>query len=149
MSLKLRLDQDATQAMRARDVARLSTLRLLKAAIKNAEVAKMSEITDEEVIALLSREVKQRRETIPDFSRGGRQDLVEKAESEIAVISHYLPEPLSEAELDALVLTALTEVSAQGLKDQGKVMGYLAPRVKGRADGKEVSQKVKAHLEKL
>lgn len=147
MEIKIRLEQDIKTAMRAKDVARLSTLRLLKAAIKNAEVAKMAEMTNEEVITILSREVKQRRETIPDFARGNRPDLVEKSEQEISFINEYLPAPLSMTEIEEIIVAAIAEVSAIGLKDQGKVMALVAPRVKGRADGKEVSQRVRAHLE--
>ena len=149
MDIKARLEEDIKAAMRTREVARLSTLRLVKAAIKNAEVAKLAELTHDEVITILSREVKQRRETIPDFTRGNRLDLVEKAEQEIAYINAYLPAPLSTAEIDEIILAAIADASATGLRDQGKVMGLVSPRVKGRADGKEVSQRVRMHLEGL
>ncbi|KAF0193835.1 MAG: hypothetical protein FD169_2215 [Bacillota bacterium] len=149
MEIKKRLEEDIKTAMRAKDAARLSTLRLVKAAIKNAEVAKLAELIDDEVIIILSREIKQRKETIPDFARGKRPDLVEKSEQEIAYISAYLPVPLSTEELEAIIAAAIKEVSATGLKDQGKVMGIVSPRVKGRADGKEVSQRVRTLLEGL
>lgn len=149
MEIKMRIEEDIKTAMRAKDAARLSTLRLVKAAIKNAEVAKLAELTDDEVITILSREVKQRRETIPDFARGNRPDLVEKSEQEISFINTYLPTPLSAAEIEDIIAAAITDVSATGLKDQGKVMGLVSPRVKGRADGKEVSQRVRALLEGL
>lgn len=149
MSIKIRLEEDIKTAMRAKEVARLSTLRLVKSAIKNAEVAKLGELTDEEILAILSREVKQRKETIPDFERGNRPDLVQKAEQEIAVISAYLPEQLSSVELESMIVAAVKTAGAAGVRDQGKVMGLLAPQVKGRADGREVSQRVKAVLQGL
>lgn len=145
----MRLEEDIKIAMRAKDVARLSTLRLVKAAIKNAEVAKIAELTEDEVITILSREVKQRKETIPDFARGNRPDLVEKSEQEISFINAYLPAPLSTAEIESIIARAIADVSAIGLKDQGKVMGLVSPQVKGRADGKEVSQRVRTLLEGL
>lgn len=147
MSIKQRIEADAIIAMREKESQRLSTLRLMKAAIKNAEVAKMGELTEEELLTILTREVKQRREAILDFSRGGRADLVEKAEGEIKVISAYLPAALSPEELDALVKEAIVATGATKPQDQGKVMGYLSPKIKGKADGKEVSVRVRQALE--
>jgi len=149
VSIKTQLEEDIKIAMRAKDVLRLSTLRLVKAAIKNAEVAKMAELSDEEVVAIVSREVKQRKETIPDFERGQRPDLVEKAKNEIEIINGYLPAPLSPDELDSIIHAAIKELGVTGLKEQGKVMGRIAAQVKGKADGREVSQRVRQLLEKL
>lgn len=147
MSAKQRIEADATTAMREKDSQKLSTLRLMKAAIKNAEVAKIGELTEEEVLTILTREVKQRREAILDFSRGGRADLVEKAEGEIKVINAYLPAALSSEELEGLIREAIAATGAAKPQDQGKVMGYLSPKIKGKADGKEVSVRVRQALE--
>jgi len=149
MEIKTRLEEDIKTAMRAKEVARLSTLRLVKAAIKNAEIAKLGELNEDEVVAILSREVKQRKETIPDFARGNRPDLVAKAEQEIAVITGYLPAQISASELESIIQAAITAAGATSLRDQGKVMALIAPQVKGRADGREVSQRVRTLLEGL
>jgi len=132
--------------MRAKDKARLATLRLINAAIKQREVDERTELGDEQVLAVLEKMLKQRRESVEQYRKAGREELAAQEEAEMAVIRSFLPEPLSEAELDALIDAALTETGAQSLRDMGKVMSLLRPRVQGRADMAQVSAKIKARL---
>jgi len=119
---------------------RLSTIRLLNADIKNVEIMKKAELTDEEVIAVIQRQIKSRKDSIEQYGKGGRRDLVEKEEKEAAVLLDYLPEQLSDEELKTLVEEAIRETGATSPKDMGKVMGALMPRVKGKAEGGRVSK---------
>jgi uncharacterized protein YqeY len=146
MSLKARIQQDMKDAMRAAEKARLATIRLILAAIKQKEVDERKELDDVEVVLVLEKMVKQRRESISQFEKAGRTDLVEQETGEIAVIQPYLPEQLSESELTALVTEALTRSGAASIKDMGKVMALLKPRVQGRADMGTVSALIKARL---
>ena len=132
--------------MRSAEALRRDTLRMAESAIYNAEKRDRREYTDDEVAAVLSREVKTRRESVEAFRKGGREDLASKEEGEIAILAIYLPEQLSEAEIAALVEEAIATTGATGPRDMGKVMGSLAPRTKGRADGRLVSQAVNAAL---
>ncbi len=132
--------------MRAKDKARLATLRMINATIKQREVDERAELGDEQVLAVLEKMLKQRRESVEQYRKAGREELAAKEEAEMAVIREFLPEPLSEAELDALIDAALAETGAQSLRDMGKVMGKLRPQVQGRADMAQVSAKIKARL---
>jgi uncharacterized protein YqeY len=133
-------------AMRARDEARLSAIRMLLAAIQRREVDERITLDDPQVRAVLEKLVRQSRDAIDQFQKGGRADLVSKEERDIAVWSVYLPERLSDADLDALIASAVTESGATAVKDMGKVLGILKPKVQGRADMAAVSQKVKSCL---
>lgn len=128
--------------MRSKDVGRLSTLRLLKASIQNAEIAKGQPLEDADILVVLSREVRQRRESISEFRKGDRADLVEKEEAELAIILEYMPQQMSRDEIIAVARGVISEVGAQGPSDMGKVMGKLMPQLKGKVDGKEVSSAV-------
>ncbi len=148
MSVKQRLGDDMKAAMRAREAGKvaLSTIRMVKAAIKNVEIDKGRELTDDEITAVIAKEVKQRQDASVEFERGNRQDLVEQAQAEIAVLRAYLPQQLSEQELRDLVKQVIVDVGASGPRDMGKVMQVIQPKVRGRADGKLVSQIVKELL---
>jgi hypothetical protein len=134
------------EAMRTKDKFRLSVIRMLRAAVKNAEIERKKQLDDREIEDILSRELKQRKDALAEFEKAGRQDLVDQTNAEIAVISGYLPEPLSEAQIAELVEQAIRETGASGRADMGKVMAVLMPKVKGRADGKTVNRIVQERL---
>jgi uncharacterized protein YqeY len=140
VTLRERIQSDITAAMRSGDALRRDTLRMAESAIYNAEKRDRREYSDDEVATVLGREVKTRRESVEAFRSGGREDLARKEEAEIAILAGFLPEQLSEAEISALVADAVAATGAAGPRDMGKVMGWLAPRTKGRADGRLVSQ---------
>jgi uncharacterized protein YqeY len=148
MSLQQRLDGDLKAAMKSSDSLKTSVLRMVKAAIKNKQVEKRKDLSDEEIISVLSTLTKQRRESIDLFSKGGREDLAEKERQELAMLQLYLPGQLSPEDLDKIIMEAINESSAEGVKDIGKVMRLIMPRVQGAADGKVVNQRVKELLEK-
>ena len=132
--------------MRAKDSARLMTVRLLLSAMKQKEVDERVELTDADVVSILEKMIKQRRESIAQFEKASRQDLVDKEKSEIEVLSAYLPQKMSEAELAQAIAAAVAESGASGIKDMGKVMALLKPRLAGRADMGAVSALVKSKL---
>jgi uncharacterized protein YqeY len=146
MSLKERIQQDMKDAMRAADKQRLGTIRLMLAAIKQIEVDERKVLDDVEVTVVLDRMVKQRRESISQFEKAGRTDLVDQEAAELAIIQTYLPEPLSETELSALIDEAMSQTGAASIKDMGKVMALLKPKLQGRADMGAVSALIKARL---
>jgi uncharacterized protein YqeY len=148
MGLNERLNEDLKAAMKAGPAGkvRLETIRFLRSAIKNAEIDKHGPLTDDDILGIITKQVKQLKDSIVEFEKGGRQDLVEKAQAEIAVLSEYLPAQMSEDEVRELARQIVAEVGAQGPKDMGKVMGPLVARTKGRADGKMVQQIVKELL---
>lgn len=146
MSLKARIQEDVKSAMRAGDKSRLSTLRMLSAAIKQQEVDRREDVSDMDILALVDKMIKQRREAAEQYRKGARQELAAKEESEIEVLRDYLPAPLSSAELDELIAQTVNATGAQSVKDLGKVMSALKPQVQGRADMAEVSARVKARL---
>jgi hypothetical protein len=146
MSLKNRIQEDVKQAMRARDRERLAALRLISAGIKQKEVDERIVLSDEQVLAVLDKMVKQRRESLELYEKAGREDLAARERFELEIIQGYLPEPLSEAELQALIRTTIEQVAASSVRDMGPVMNALRPQVQGRADMKAVSQAVKAQL---
>ena len=132
--------------MRSGDALRRDTLRMAESAIYNAEKRDRRSYSDDEVAGVLAREVKTRRESIEAFRKGGREDLASKEEAEIGILAAFLPEQLSEAEITGLVDEAIAATAAAGPRDMGKVMGWLSPRTRGRADGRAVSQLVGAAL---
>jgi len=146
MNLKERLQSDLKQAMLAKDERRKRTLRLVLAAIKNAEVEKRAPLDDSAVLAVIQKEVKSRQETIEGAQQAGRDDLVAEAEAEMALLQAYLPQPLTLEEVEALAREAIAEVGATSPRDMGKVMKALMPRVRGRAEGGTVSQVVRRLL---
>ncbi len=146
MSLKEQLANDMKEAMKAKEKERLAVIRMVRGAIKQQEIDNKVELDDEAVIAVISKEVKMRKDSIADFEKGGRSDLVAQNEAEIAFLMPYLPQQLSEAEVRALVKEAVEQTGASSPKDMGKVMGALMPKVKGRADGKMVNTLVKEAL---
>jgi uncharacterized protein YqeY len=146
MSLKLRITDDMKAAMRAKETARLGTIRLLLAAIKQKEVDERIELDDAVVSSIVEKLIKQRKDSISQFQAAGRDDLVAAEQAELVVLQAYLPEQLSAAEVEAAVVVAITESGASSAKDMGKVMGLLKPRLAGRADMGQVSALIKARL---
>ena len=139
MTLTERLMSEMTNAMRQRDAPRRETLRLAVSAVRNAEKAARRPLSDEEVVGILAREVKTRRESVEAYTRAGRPELAEKEETEIAVLGEFLPRALDEDELRSLVSEAVDEVGASSARDLGRVMAVLSPRIRGRADGRLAS----------
>ncbi|MDM8213645.1 GatB/YqeY domain-containing protein [Enterococcus hirae] len=146
MSLKDTLNADMKQAMKAKDKETLSVIRMLKAAVQNEEIKTGHPLTEEEELTLLAREMKQRKDSHKEFEAAGRSDLAEKAQEEIKVLSQYMPQPLSDAELEAIVQRAIQKTGAKSPKEFGKVMGVVMPQVKGKADGTQVQAFVKKLL---
>lgn len=146
MSLKLRINEDMKAAMRAKEADRLKAIRLLLAAMKQREVDERIELTDADIHAIIDKMLKQRRESIAQFDQAGRQDLVQAEQAEVTVLQAYMPQPLTVAEIEALVEEAIAAAGAKAPKDMGAVMTQLRPRLAGRADMAQVSQLVKARL---
>jgi uncharacterized protein len=146
VTLRDRLHAEITAAMRSGDSLRRDTLRMAESAIYNAEKRDRRTYGDDEVVAVLAREVKTRRESVEAFRNGNREDLATKEEAEIEILGAFLPEPLSDADLTALVAEAVTATGAASPRDLGKVMGWLSPRTRGRADGRRVSALVAERL---
>jgi hypothetical protein len=144
--LKQQITEDMKTAMRAKDGARLSTVRLLLAAMKQKEVDERVELSDADILAILEKMIKQRRESIAQFEKAARQDLADKEKAEIQVLSAYLPQQLSDAEIQNEINSAISQTGASGAKDMGKVMAALKGRLAGRADMGKVSGLVKAKL---
>ena len=145
-TLKPKLQSDMKSSMKAGDKARLSVIRLMLAAINQIEVDERIELDDSRITAVLDRMTKQRRESIEHFSRASRDDLIAIEEYELQIIREYLPEPLSEAEINTLVEQSIQASDASSIKDMGRVMGLLKPQLQGRADMKKVSQLIKSRL---
>lgn len=148
MNLKQRINEDMKAAMRAKESARLAAIRLVLAAIKQKEVDERIELSDSDVLAVLDKMVKQRRDSISQFEAGGRQDLADIEKFELSVLQGYMPQQMSEAEIEAAVSQAIAASGAAGPQDMGKVMGVLKPQLSGRADIGKVSALVKAKLSK-
>ena len=146
MSLKARLTEDMKDAMRAKDKDRLATIRLILAALTQREVDERIELDDTQVLAVLDKMLKQRRESIAQFESAGRTDLAEKEAAESAIIQTYLPAALSPAELDALIDATITATGAAGVRDMGKVMAAIKAQAQGRADMSEVSARIRTRL---
>ncbi len=146
MSLKGRIQEDVKSAMRAQERERLAALRLITAAIKQKEVDERIELDDEQVLAVLDKMVKQRRDSLEQYSQAGRDDLAVKEQFELDLIQTYLPEQLAEDELQALIRSTISELGASSMRDMGAVMGALRGQVQGRADMKAVSEAVRTQL---
>jgi uncharacterized protein YqeY len=146
MTLKATITEDMKAAMRARETARLSTIRLLLAAIKQKEVDERIEVSDGDVVGIIDKMIKQRRESIAHFDAGGRPELSAAERAEIELLRAYLPQPLSAAEVDALIAEAIADAGVSGPAAMGKVMAALKPRLAGRADMALVADRVKARL---
>jgi len=146
MTLRDRIEAAMRDSMRARDEQRTQTLRMAMAAAQNRRIALQRDLTDEEVVDVLTRQVKQRRESVEIYRAGGRADRAELEEAEAAILAEFLPEQLDEAEIEALARTAITASGASSPADMGRVMGHLSPQTKGRADGRLVSEVVRRLL---
>lgn len=146
MSLKARINDELKAAMRSGDAGRRDAIRLVLAALKQREVDERKDLTDADIVSIIEKMIKQRRESIVQFEKGGRLDLADKEKFELGVLQAYMPQALSEAEIDAALDAAIQETSAQGPSDMGKVMAVLKPRLAGRADMSQVSARVKARL---
>jgi uncharacterized protein YqeY len=146
MGLQEKLLDDMKTAMKSGNKVALETLRMLRSQLKNASIAKGEDLSEEDVIGVLSKEAKKRKESFELYRQGGREDLAEKEEMEMQIIVSYLPEALSEEELAKIIDKAIVETEAESLRDMGKVMGVVMPQVKGRADGKAVQEMVKKKL---
>jgi uncharacterized protein YqeY len=147
MSLNEQLNEDMKQAMKSQNKFRLSVIRMVRSAIKNIEIDQRKTLNDEEIIDILSREIKQRRDSLQEFAKAGRDDLAESVQAEIAIIAEYLPQQLTEEEIKAIVQQTIQETGASSKAEMGKVMSALMPKVKGRADGKLVNQIVQQQLQ--
>lgn len=149
MSLQKRIDEDLKDAMRSKDADRLSVLRLLKAALKNAAIERVGadgELNDADAVAVIRKQVKQRQDSIESFGKGGRADLVKKEKAEIAVLNNYLPQAMSAEELTKIVADTIREAGATSRVQMGTVMKALQPKIAGRADGKTLSTEVARQL---
>jgi len=146
MSLKDRFMVDLKQAMKSKDTLRKDTITMVRAAVKQIEVDQRIDVDDAGVIEIIAKQVKQKKSAIDEFEKGGRSDLVEQTQNEINILLEYLPQPLSEDELKAIVIAAVQEVGATNIKEMGKVMTVIMPQVTGRADGKILSDLVRAQL---
>ena len=147
MSLSERLNENMKQAMRDKDKFKLSTIRMVRSTIKNLEIDLKRDVNDEEVLDILSREIKQRKDALQEFEKAGRDDLTSNLRAEIEIISEYLPAQLSEEEIKVIVQQTILETGASSKADMGKLVSALLPKVRGRADGKVVNQIVQQLLQ--
>jgi len=141
-ALKGKLEAELKQAIRAKDITRRSVIRLVMAAIKNAEIARRAALEDSDILGVIAKEAKQRQESIEAFKQGNRPDLVAQEEAELAILQEYLPAPATREEITAEARRLIAEVGAQGPRDKGKVMPQLIAKFKGRAEGKEINAAV-------
>lgn len=146
MSLKARIQEDMKATMRSGDKPRLGVIRLILAAIKQREVDERIELDDTQILVVLDKMLKQRRESLGMYEKAGRADLADQESYEIGIVQTYLPQQLSAAEVDSLIAAAIAQTGASGIKDMGKVMGILKPQLQGRADMTAVSGQIKAQL---
>lgn len=146
MGLEETLSADLKNAMRSNDKVAVETLRVIRAAIQNARLAKQKDLTEADVLSVLNKEAKKRKESIDLYEKGGRSDLVEQESKELEIISAYLPEALSEETLIQIIDQAIDEAGAESVREMGKVMGLVMPKVKGKADGKHVQDLVREKL---
>lgn len=147
MSLLSRLNDDMKTAMKAKDKESLQVIRMIKSSIQNEQIKESHDLTEDEELTVLSREMKQRRDSLHEFEEAGRDDLAEKVKSEIVIVEKYMPEQLSEDDIRQLVQEAITQTGASSVKEFGKVMGAIMPKVKGKADGNQVNAIVKELLQ--
>jgi len=148
MSLETQLNTDLKTAMKAHDKLSLNVIRMMKAALTNEKVKQGHDLSEDEELTIVSRELKQRKESMAEFAKGNRDDLVEGVKAEIAIVEKYAPKQLSEDDITKIVADSIAKVSASGMGDFGKVMGVVMPQVKGKADGAIVNKTVKAQLNK-
>lgn len=148
MDVKKKLEEELVAAAKAKDKIRLSAVRMLKTALHNKEIELIRSLNENEVLQVLSSMIKQRKDSIEQFAKGGRADLVEKEEAELKVLQEFMPAQMSEEEVDAVIKKTIEEAGAVSIKDMGKVMKILMPKLTGMADGKIVGEKVKAFLSK-
>ncbi|MGJ9381691.1 hypothetical protein CR203_01045 [Salipaludibacillus neizhouensis] len=141
-----RLNQDMKDAMRSKDKQRLSVIRSVKASIQNESINKGEELTEDEILTILNREMKQRNESLQEFEQANREDLVQKTKVDIDILTEYMPSQLSDEELQLVVNDTIQEVGAKSKADMGKVMGAIMPKVKGRSDGSKIRQQVEQSL---
>jgi uncharacterized protein YqeY len=141
-SLKKKLNNDLKQALKSRDKLRSSVIRLIMSAVHNNEIARHATLEDNDILGVISKEAKQRKESIEAFKQGNRQDLVAQEEAELAILNEYLPEQMSRDEVMAAARNVIDEVTAQSLHDKGKVMSKLIPQLRGKADGKLINEAV-------
>ena len=146
MSLKVKINEDMKSAMRSKDSARLGAIRLLQSALKQKEVDERINLNDSDVLTIIEKMLKQRRDSIGAFKKADRQDLVEKEEFEVSVLMQYMPEPLGEAEIQSIINQAIKNLSASSMKDMGAVMSAVKPELSGKANMADVSQKIKSKL---
>jgi uncharacterized protein YqeY len=146
MDIKIKLDQEMVSAAKSKDKVRLSAIRMLKSSLHNKEIDLMRPLNESEVMQVLSSMIKQRKDSIEQFAKGGRTDLVEKEEAELKILLEFMPPQISEEEVDAVIKKTIEEAGAVSIKDMGKVMKVLMPKLTGVADGKIVGEKVKAFL---
>ncbi|MGM0498672.1 MAG: GatB/YqeY domain-containing protein [Bacillota bacterium] len=144
--LKEKLIEDMKKAMKAKDKERLSVIRMTRSQIKNKEIETGEELDDQEVTAVIAKQVKQIKDSLSDFEKSGKKDVMEKLYNEIEILQEYLPEQMSEEEVDKLVDQIIEETGAENMSDMGQVMGMIMPKIKGKADGSMVSSKVKEKL---
>ena len=147
MSLKQKLQEDLKSSMKNKDAIKKSVITLIRSSIKQYEVDNRVELQDDEIVDLIAKQLKQTRDSREEFAKAGRDDLVSKAEAEIEVLKDYLPQQLSEEELNEIVISTISEVGATSMKDMKKIMTSIMPKVKGRADGKLINELVKKNLQ--
>ncbi|MDD3223852.1 MAG: GatB/YqeY domain-containing protein [Clostridium sp.] len=148
MSLKDKLQQDWKDALKNRDKAKASTISMARAAVLQVEKTKAIKLSDAEIVGILAKEVKSRRDSIIEFEKGKRQDLIDSTKAEIEILMSYLPQQLEKDEIEKLIIDITSELKANSMKDMGKVMAAIVPKTKGRADGSVVSKLVKEYLSK-
>ena len=146
MSLKEKLQEDLKSSMKNKDTIRKSVVTLIRAAIKQHEVDNRVELADDAIIDIISKQLKQRKDSLAEFEKANRDDLVEETKSEIQVLEGYLPQQLSEEELEKIVIETIAEVGATSMKDMGKIMATVKPKTAGRADGRKINELVKKNL---
>ena len=147
MSLKQKLQEDLKSSMKNKDTNKKSVITLIRASIKQYEVDNRVELGDEEITDLIAKQLKQTRDSRDEFAKAGREDLVEKADAEIEILKEYLPQQLSEEELNEIVISTISEVGATSMKDMKNIMSSIMPKVKGRADGKLINELAKKNLQ--
>ncbi|EFM64485.1 YqeY-like protein [Peptostreptococcus stomatis DSM 17678] len=146
MSLKEKLQEDLKSSMKNKDTIRKSVVTLIRAAIKQHEVDNRVELADDAIIDIISKQLKQRKDSLAEFEKANRDDLIEETKSEIQVLEGYLPQQLSEEELEKIVIETIAEVGATSMKDMGKIMATIKPKTAGRADGRKINELVKKNL---
>ena len=146
MSLKEKLQEDLKSSMKNKDTIRKSVITLVRAAIKQIEVDQRVELDDVAVMDIISKQLKQRNDSLAEFEKAGREDLIEETKSEIQVLKEYLPQQLSEEELEKIVIETIAEVGAISMKDMGKIMAIIKPKTAGRADGRKINELVKKNV---